>query len=321
MNMSPSAKSSFSSVRVWYSVPWVALAGAVLAVTFLGMPSTSALAAPTTTTLSAKTIAAGNAYALRLLDAQPIPPSARLVSRLPNALAASGDVGESSSVRASHREYLLPMSVDVDQFVRAHLPTGEKINETGTGTSPNAYPVDNLGLSLTCVSLHITFCGVFYTTTEAKDGQQELRVDVQVIWLPVLHIEMPTTGVVTLTGYGKSSLMDESSDPSEIVLNHHEVLALRDRIAALKDSGGNGVCSEDFQLLTIKVAQGGKVVWNAAADECPGALLITSAKSNAILDNRNCSFWNVVNSFFPKGEATATKTNSRDVCSDSENGG
>ncbi len=58
------------------------------------------------------------------------------------------------------------------------------------------------------MSPHVTFCGVYYQTTQAKDGEQELRVDVQVIYLPILHVKMPTDGVVTVTGYGTTSLMD-----------------------------------------------------------------------------------------------------------------
>jgi hypothetical protein len=321
VSMRHKAKPAHSSARVARAPTRGALVGALFVVSLLGISSTSSLAGPTTTTtLSRATIAAGNAYAWHLLDVQPIPASARQVSVLPTPVAASGAVGKSPAVRAVHREYLLPVSVDVAQYVRAHLPRGEKVYETGIGTSPNAYPVDNLGLSSTCASRHITNCGVFYTTTQARDGQQELRVDVEVMWLPILHVEMPTTGIVTLTGYGHTSLANASSDPSTIVLNHHEVLALRDRIRALKDLGGNGVCAEDSLLLKISITQKSKVVWSAVADECPGALSITNATSSPILDDRNCSFWNVVNSYFTNGQAVATKTDSRQVCAYSPNG-
>jgi hypothetical protein len=280
----------------------------------------SASAAPTTTTtLPATIVAAGNAYALRLLEAQPIPPEVREVTSLPTPIAPSGDVAGGPMVRQEHRFYLLPPSVSVDQYVRAHLPTGEKVTETGSGNAPNTYPVDNLGVSLTCVSPHITFCGVYYTTTEAKNGEQELRVDVQVIYLPIVHAKMPTSGVVTVTGYGKISLMNSSSDPSSVVLNHHQVLILHTVIADLKDGADMGMCMEDSQLLKIKIVKNARVVWSAAADECPGVLQITSAKSNLTLDDRSCSFWRVADSFFPSGTANGTKSGSQ-VCKDSQDG-
>ncbi len=297
----------------------VVLMAAALGVACLGLPSVSALAVPaTTTTLPAMIVAAGNAYALHLLDAQPIPPEARAVTSLPTPLGPNGDVGASADVRQAHHLYLLPLSVSVDQYVRAHLPLGEKVTETGSGNAPNTYPVYNLGLSLTCVSPHITFCGVYYQTTQAKNGEQELRVDVQVIYLPVVHAQMPTSGVVTVTGYGRTSLMDGSSNPTSVVLTHHQALTLRTVVAELKDFGG-GMCTEDSVMLKISVAKDGQVVWAATADECPGALTITSAKASPILYDRSCSFWHVVDSFFASGTANGTKSDSK-VCVDSSDG-
>jgi hypothetical protein len=289
-----------------------------LGVACLDLPSASVGAAPTTTTtLSPAVVLEGNGYTRHFLDAQPIPPDARRVATLPTPLAPNGDFSDSSLIRQDHHLYLLPMSVSVDQFVRAHLPKGERITETGTGSAPNAYPTYNLGVSLTCVSPHITFCGVYYQTTEAKNGEQELRVDVQVIYLPILHVKMPTDGVVTVTGYGKTSLMDPSSDPTSVVLSHHQALTLRTVIAKMKDLGFEDTCMEDSLLLKINVVKHGTVVWSATADECPGALAITEAKSNAILDARSCPFWHVVNTFFVAGSANATKSQING-CADSQ---
>jgi hypothetical protein len=201
--------------------------------------------------------------------------------------------------------------------VQAHLPSGEKVSGNGTTSGPNTNPVYSLTVSRTCVSPHIIFCGVYYTTTEAKSGEQELRVDAQVIYLPIVHVKMPTTGIVTVTGYGKTSLAMGSSDPSSVVLTHHQILSLRSAISGLKDMGSNGMCMEDSLLLNIKVVKNGKVTWSAIADECPGGLTITSSTSKVILDNRSCSFWHVVNSFFASGQASATKTDTR-ICSDSQ---
>jgi len=211
------------------------------------------------------------------------------------------------------------MSVSVDRFVRAHLRKGETVTETGSGASPNAHPTYSLGVSLTCASPHVTYCGVAYQTTETHNGEQELRVDVQVIYLPILHVKMPTDGVVTVTRYGKTSLMDASSDPTSVVLSHHQARNLRTVIATMKDLGFEGSCMEDSTLLQIVVVHSGKVVWRATADECPGALAITTPKSNPILDGRSCPFWHVVNTFFATGTANATTSYVRG-CADSQYG-
>jgi hypothetical protein len=283
------------------------LPATALAVAVLGLSSTGAGAAPaTTTTLPAAIVRAGNAYAQRLLDAQPIPSEARQFTTLPTPIQASGGLFPGPDVRHAQHDYLLPMSVSVDQYVRAHLPSGEKVEGTGSSGGPNVNPVYSMSVSFTCVSPHVAYCGITYATTEAKDGQQELAVGVQVIYLPILHVKMPTDGVVTVTGYGKTSLMDRSSDPTSVVLSRHQALALRTAISGLKDLGSNGMCMEDSLLLNIKIVRDAKVVWRATADACPGRLTIASATTNAILDNRNCAFWHVVASFFPSGAAKAT---------------
>jgi len=297
----------------------VALILAALGVACLGLSSANAVAAPTTTTtLPASVITAGNAYARHLVDLQPIPPQAREVTTLPTPMTASGDVGGSPGLREAHRFFLLPLSISVDQYVRAHLPSGETVTETGSGCGPNTNTVYTLGLSLTCVSPHITFCGVFYSTTEARNGEQELRVDVQVIYLPIIHATMPTSGVVTVTGYGKTSLMDGSSDPNSVVLSHHQAQTLATVVGQLKDFGG-GLCAEDSMLLKISEVKGGEVVWSATADECPGVLAITSSRGNLNLYDRSCSFWHVVDSFFAPGSANGTKADSK-VCVDAQDG-
>ena len=76
-------------------------------------------------------------------------------------------------------------------------------------------------------------------------------------------------------------------------------------------------CMEDSALLYINVSQNGTVVWNAIADECPGELRITGGH---LLDDRSCSFWHLVNGFFPAGTATATKSHSSQRCADTNNG-
>lgn len=283
-----------------------------LAMAYLGLPAASAVAAPTTTTtLSPMVVLAGNAYARNFLDAQPVPPGARKVPALPTPLPLNGDFASSPFIRQDHHLYVLPMSVSVDAFVRAHLLHGERVTETGSGSAPNTYPTYNLGVSATCVSPHITFCGVYYQTTEARNGEQELRVDVQVIYLPIIHVAMPTGGVVTVTGYGTTSLMDSSSDPTTVVLSHRQVLTLHTVIAHMKNLGFEDGCMENSLLLKIHVVKHGHLVWSATAEACPGALAISSATSNPILDGRSCSFWHVVDTFFAPGTATATRAQIR----------
>jgi hypothetical protein len=297
------------------AAPVVAL---VLSVATLTL-SVNALASPTTTTtLSPRTVTAGEEYAAALLARQPIPPAARLVTALPTPLPPSGGVTDDTAATA-HHEYELAPSVSVDQYVESHLPVGEHVSGTGTGGGPGTPTTHTLTLSANCASPHVTYCDVSYATIEVN-GQQELRVDVQVVWLPIVHVLMPTSGLVTVTGFDTTSLVRGSSGPASVVLSARQARQLSQQIQNLKDMSQNVNCMEDSALLDIKVTQGTTVLWSAIADECPGELRITSGAATHLLDDRSCAFWHVVNAFFPAGTATATKTDSADVCADTENG-
>jgi hypothetical protein len=262
----------------------------------------------TTTTLSPRTIAAGRAYATQRLEQQPVPPGARLVDELPTPLTGSGEGSPGEGLRDVAREYLLPASVDVNAFVRSHLRVGESVNETGSGTRPNENPTYYIGAALRCISRHVTYCGVTYETTMVGDGQQELRIDLEVEWLPIVIVKMPTNGVVSVTGYGDNSLPMGSSDPFTVVLSHSQAVALRTDISKLK-TGTEGLCTEDEQLLTISVtsSRSNAVVWRATADVCPGTLSVDARFLTAQLNDHSCALWQLVRSFFPTGKADATK--------------
>jgi len=245
---------------------------------------------------------------MKLLNRQPVPPGARLVHHLPTPLLEDGEGPANDGLRDVTREYLLPPSVNVDAFVRAHLRSGESVNETGTASSPKANPTHDIGVKLRCVSRHVTYCSIMYQTTLANDGQQELRLDLQVEWLPNVTAVMPTKGVVSVTGYGDDSLPRGSSDPFTVALSHSQAVALRIDISKLKDAGG-GTCKEDATLLKISVTSSTtkKVVWHASADVCPGILSIASNSEDLQLDDHSCVLWQLVRSFFPAGRADATK--------------
>jgi hypothetical protein len=298
------------------ALPVVAL---VLSVATLTL-SVTALASPTTTTtLSHQTLSDGTAYADAFLALQPIPPGARLVTTLPTPLSPMGASADGGAVRSASREYELPLSVSVEKYVKSHLPTGESVNGTGTGGGPGTPTTDSIELTANCVNPHITYCGAWYQTADIT-GHQELRVDVQVVWLPIVHVTMPTTGLVTVTGFAATSLMRGASSPSSIVLSTSQAHRLSEQIADLKDMNQGAVCMEDSALLYISVTQNGKVVWKAIADECPGELRITGTTGTHLLDDRSCALWHLVNSFFPAGTAAATKTDSLNTCADIDNG-
>ncbi|HTT59376.1 MAG TPA: hypothetical protein VMF33_04960 [Acidimicrobiales bacterium] len=133
---------------------------------------------------------------------------------------------------------------------------------------------------------------------------------------PDTPIVMPVSGIVSVTGFGVTSLVRGSSDPSTVVLSAYQALELRASIEGLSTENGNPVCMEDSALLYVKVTHDGKTIWNAIADECPGVLRVTNPASAHLVNDRSCSFWHLVASFFPTNQATATRRDSQSVCAD-----
>jgi hypothetical protein len=264
--------------------------------------------ADTTSTLPPAAFSAGRAYAAQLLNQLPVPPDATPVHQLPTPLSENGNGPTNVGTHFVTRGYLLPTSVDVEAFVRAHLPKGAAVDETGSGYAPNKNLTNSIGVTLRCVSRHVNYCGAVYQTTIATSGQQELRMDLQVDWLPIDVVTMPTDGVVSLTGYGDNSLPRGSSHPFTVRLSHSQAVALRTDISKLKESAG-GECMEDEQLLRISITSPttSTVVWHATADVCPGVLAVVTKSGVVGLDDHSCALWQLVRSFFPAGKADATK--------------
>jgi hypothetical protein len=210
------------------------------------------------------------------------------------------------------RGYIIPASVGIDEFVLGHLRKGEAVVGTGTVSGPNERTVYSVSVSLPCVNRHVTYCGLQYDTTTTPSGREELRIALQIDWVPIVTVKMPTAGVVTVTGFDKASAAFGSSDPVSVVLTSQQALKLSRAIASLKESG-EGICMEDVVLLKISITTPttNAVTWSAVGDNCPGALSIAAKGTHVALDDHSCALWRLVSTFFPVGEADATKSETK----------
>jgi hypothetical protein len=204
------------------------------------------------------------------------------------------------------RYYRSPSSIDVAAFAQSHFA---KSDWEGSGSTVDGGLQISASVSAPsmCANRHAAYCGVTYSERALSSGE-ELRVDVAVVWTPIHVVLLPASGVVTLTGYGKLSLANSSSDPSHVELSASQVSKLRSAIATLRTSPG-GLCMEDSTLYTISVAPtaDGKAFWSATADECPGRLIIKYDDRQVSLNARSCPLETLISSFFPPHTATGTK--------------
>ena len=249
-----------------------------------------------------------NGYATSLFSKIPLPALAAPIAKPTTPLQpVSGSLGLAHTANIT-RYFTLPSSFDVEGFAKSHFPSSQWQGQSST--TDGGYRVSSsFSILPLCRDRHASYCGVTYTTASLGVGRQELRIDVAVVWLPVHVVYLPTSGVVTLTGYATISLMNRSSGPVVVTLNTSQVQHLRSAIALLRSAPG-GMCMEDSMLYKISVANkaDGKVVWSASADECPGELVVSRPGASVALNGRSCALDGLVSSFFPGREAQGTKS-------------
>ncbi len=128
-------------------------------------------------------------------------------------------------------------------------------------------------------------------------------------------LTMPSTGIVTITGYGSSSPANPSTQPRSLVLTDSQAAAVRRRIAeipTLPQSAGPVICMENetvFRISVKGVPSSPRTVWVAQAERCPapGILYVHGQSVGRPEAGRYCTLKTLLLSFFPKGSVNATR--------------
>jgi hypothetical protein len=142
-----------------------------------------------------------------------------------------------------------------------------------------------------------------------------------------LHIPWSKSEFVTLTGYGRLSPMNASSDPFPVVLTHSQVDALNDAMAALvlmqsqalslnrseavfEKVGAN--CHENSIVFTLAIPphRGDLHNWIATEWECPapGILFVESISGIQTYRGPVCPLNALVAQDLPPGSANGTRS-------------
>lgn len=120
----------------------------------------------------------------------------------------------------------------------------------------------------------------------------------------------PESDIVTLTGYGRLSPTNPSSDPTSVVLNRSQALALDQELATLR-VGGMPDCHENSVVFTLAIAprQDNVPNWTVKEWGCPapGTIYVESAIGIQTYLASVCGVSLMVNGDLPKGRATGTR--------------
>jgi hypothetical protein len=206
------------------------------------------------------------------------------------------------------QEFWVPASDDVGKYLDHHQqPT--RVLSTGIVEVHGAKGPYHYNYLLWCPNRHVAYCDVTYSVVPVVGGVQELRIDVQILWMSIQPVVMPISGVVTLTGFSTISEDGQPDKSLSVVLTHARALKLRHVIAHLQPTIDGFFCSLDAVVFKISIAarQGGPAIWHASAKQCPGILYIDASGKTAMLDDHLCSLHQLVASFLP---ATARGTES-----------
>lgn len=128
-------------------------------------------------------------------------------------------------------------------------------------------------------------------------------------------LNMPSTGVVIVTGYGTSSPENPSTQPRSVVLTDSQAAALRrqlSEIPTLKQSAGPIICMENaavFRIAIKGVDSPSRTVWVAQAELCPapGILYVHGKNAGNPEVGRYCTLKALLLSIFPKGTVNLTR--------------
>ena len=129
------------------------------------------------------------------------------------------------------------------------------------------------------------------------------------------YMAMPSSGIVSVTGYRALSPADIPSYPTTVNLTSSQSGALRNQISAiprLSLSESSLVCMENEIVFTIsvKASQGAsQPLWIAQAHLCPapGVLYVHDSETGKSKFGRYCSILNLLISYFPQGTVRGTR--------------
>jgi hypothetical protein len=247
------------------------------------------------------TSTAGTKFANHLLVTAPVPKGAVLTAVLPAALINGGGAATGEDVIDVHRNFELNGSVNLEAFLIAHRAPGSVVSGPNTGSGSDIVSFTNYAVTLPFANRHISLEQIEYTAGSSSGGVKELRVDVEVEWLPIRTVLMPTSGVVTLTLYRKVTVAFGSSDPVSVTLTHAQEVKVRSAIASLSNTAG-GLCMEDATLFRISASPGTvkAASWTGVATNCPSTFTVVSGSQRTLLSNGSCTLETLVASLLTK---------------------
>jgi len=257
--------------------------------------------------------AAATTFAQQVLDAAVLPPGARVTHNFASDLLKRPF--ETPLVASLVDLYLLyavdelPNSVKV--FLTSHLPPGASVSTIGTAGDPHG-SVDGFTVSMPTSGPNANYAALVYEVAAYGQNATEFRVDAQVIWVANRPREetVPAGGIVEVTGFAQTPLMNRSSGPVTVQLTGAQAAALR-FVADSLPLGPDSVCAEDALLYRIdfRPSPGSPAPFEMNGYECGYSVQVSrNGQALAPLNDAGCMLLNEVIGLLPAGSAAGTRS-------------
>jgi hypothetical protein len=252
---------------------------------------------------------AARVYAQRVLAQAALPPEAKLSNKLVSSLLDHPFVTSSGGGADLHKLYLISgLPPAIETFIKSHLPTGAKVTTSGTIGSPTG-SADVLMIALTTAGPYDYSAELVYEIAADSASSSEVRVDAEVVVEPRRASQemIPAHSTVTITGFAKSSLFNNSTGPVTVKLPQSEaervtVIANHLPVAPQPD------CMEYVMLYKIAFRSSGHV-FDLQGVSCGSIVLVTRSDHKlSPLHDATCKLLRAVVKFLPKGKASSTRS-------------
>lgn len=285
--------------------------GLVVTLAAAGLTATesSASSGPMIPAANLRVADGARAFARALLQDASVPVGGVLAHSTDGLVDAMGLPGLLDLVDV-HEVYTFTHAINLGEYLRLNRLDGASLAGPSTVSGSSIPTETGYEYTLPFANRHVSYERLDYSLADSRTGAETLRVDAQVVWVPIVTVHMPTTHPVTLTGYDHLSLAMGPSGAVSVTLSPAQARRLERVVASLSSAAG-GVCMESSPMFVITTStrskDDAKKLWTATAQECPDVLGVVDGTRHVMLDDSSCALRNLVLSDLPRGEATASR--------------
>ncbi len=239
----------------------------------------------------------------QLLALAPLPPGAQPCRARAVAPAAPAELVGITPLTDLHRCVSLTTSAALVQaYLRRHLAAGATLSSIGSGSGPG--PVTTqffVAESLSIDNPHVYLAHLVYTAVPTRQQTTVLRIDVQIVWVPLRPTgeRLSPVGQATLTGYRHLSLAEAPRGPVRTTLGAAALAHLAALANALLEGPSHLVCMEDTALYRLTVRTRGATE-QLVGHQCGAAVSLSiNDQLLAPLADRHCALLKAVQRLLP----------------------